>query len=209
MAAILTAGDALLQAILDEPEADDLRLIYADWLEDRAWTCDRERAALIRWQVETGNVLEQSHESRRWTKKGGRRGKAPAGAFAAANHLSSWWMGGRVVVERGFLQTVGCACRCWLTYGPKLVRQHPVERVELTDREPMEVRGSSAGTQFWFMRESYVVSGSLAADYPRSILPDAVCPEHGPGRSSYFSSMREAIDDLSQACLRWARETQP
>lgn len=45
----MTTGDALLQAILDEPDADDLRLIYADWLEDHG---EEERAEFIRVQCE-------------------------------------------------------------------------------------------------------------------------------------------------------------
>jgi uncharacterized protein (TIGR02996 family) len=42
-------GDALLQAIIDEPEDDSLRLIYADWLADHG---QPERSELIRVEVE-------------------------------------------------------------------------------------------------------------------------------------------------------------
>src|SRR5262245_13098618 len=40
--------DDFLQGLRDEPEDDDLRLIFADWLEDQ----DDGRSALLRLQVE-------------------------------------------------------------------------------------------------------------------------------------------------------------
>src|SRR5260370_29053710 len=44
----------LLQAILDAPDDDGLRLIYADWLEEHG---DAARAEFIRVQVERANSL--------------------------------------------------------------------------------------------------------------------------------------------------------
>lgn len=43
-------GDALLRNILEEPKSLDLRLIYADWLEDEAMM--PEQAEIIRTQIE-------------------------------------------------------------------------------------------------------------------------------------------------------------
>jgi uncharacterized protein (TIGR02996 family) len=45
----LATEKGLLQAILDEPSADDLRLIYADWFDEHA---QPERAEFIHCQVE-------------------------------------------------------------------------------------------------------------------------------------------------------------
>ncbi len=58
---IATTGDALYQAIVDEPEDDDLRLIYADWLQDRD-DDDRRDAALaefIRLQCRLARPYEE------------------------------------------------------------------------------------------------------------------------------------------------------
>lgn len=43
----MSEGDKLLQAILDNPEDDALRLVYADWLEERG----DPRGEFIRVQV--------------------------------------------------------------------------------------------------------------------------------------------------------------
>ena len=50
----------LLQAILDEPEDDAPRLIYADWLEDNG---EADRAEFIRLQIELAR--DSSDEGRR------------------------------------------------------------------------------------------------------------------------------------------------
>lgn len=44
--------DALLSAILAEPDADMPRLLYADWLDEFGDALDRARAELIRVQIE-------------------------------------------------------------------------------------------------------------------------------------------------------------
>ena len=45
----MTTEDALFRAILDNPDDDDVRLIYADWLDDQG---DSARAEFIRVQIE-------------------------------------------------------------------------------------------------------------------------------------------------------------
>jgi uncharacterized protein (TIGR02996 family) len=45
--------DGLLQAILDDPYDDDVRLVYADWLEDHD---QAERAGFIRLQIELARL---------------------------------------------------------------------------------------------------------------------------------------------------------
>jgi uncharacterized protein (TIGR02996 family) len=44
--------DAFLRAIAADPEDDDLRLVFADWLDDRAGPGDADRAEFIRVQIE-------------------------------------------------------------------------------------------------------------------------------------------------------------
>src|SRR5262245_56767217 len=49
---------SLYQAILDEPEDDGPRLVYADWLEEYGSEEDRPRADLVRVQVELARLPE-------------------------------------------------------------------------------------------------------------------------------------------------------
>ena len=48
----MTHDEVFVQAILEEPEADALRLIYADWLEERG----DPRGELIRVQCELARI---------------------------------------------------------------------------------------------------------------------------------------------------------
>jgi uncharacterized protein (TIGR02996 family) len=48
----MSDGDALLAAILAEPDADLPRLVFADWLDEYGGAADRARAEFIRAQVE-------------------------------------------------------------------------------------------------------------------------------------------------------------
>ena len=49
MLGFMSDADALLAAVLADPDADLPRLVYADWLEERG---EAERAEFIRVQVE-------------------------------------------------------------------------------------------------------------------------------------------------------------
>lgn len=54
--------DALLQAILEHPEDDALRLVYADFLEEFGDDNDRFRAAFIRVQLEIASLESIQHD---------------------------------------------------------------------------------------------------------------------------------------------------
>jgi uncharacterized protein (TIGR02996 family) len=51
----MTDGEALLAAVIDNPDDDAVRLVYADWLEDEG---DRARAEFIRTQIEREGLAE-------------------------------------------------------------------------------------------------------------------------------------------------------
>src|SRR3712207_3456925 len=53
--------DALLQAIIEHPEDDELRLVYADWLEEHG---DSARAEFIRVQCALARMAED--DDRLW-----------------------------------------------------------------------------------------------------------------------------------------------
>jgi uncharacterized protein (TIGR02996 family) len=52
----MSDGDALLSAILAEPDEDTPRLAYADWLDEVGGASDRARAEFIRAQIDLGRM---------------------------------------------------------------------------------------------------------------------------------------------------------
>ncbi len=92
-------GDALRRAILDHPDEDTPRLIYADWLEENR---DPERAAFIRAQIEYSRSEPHSSQAR-----------AARDRFVALapKNLEKWARGIEDLVtdwqfERGFISNV-------------------------------------------------------------------------------------------------------
>lgn len=147
----MDVGQALLQAILADPQDDLPRLAYADWLEENG---RQERAEFIRAQVACWNAFEARRGHRElcdcdrcerydglYVSMRKRYAPGPDGALPFADDdpvrlipasapRSAWdWQRGFVSAYRGPLQV-------WLDYGPAVVRAHPVEKVRLTDREP-------------------------------------------------------------------------
>lgn len=54
---------ALLHAIIADPDDDAVRLVYADWLEEHGAAADRDRAQLIRLQIELEQVEDDARRS--------------------------------------------------------------------------------------------------------------------------------------------------
>jgi len=191
----------LLADIIENPEADDLRLIYADWLDDHG---EEERAEFIRVQVELyatyGKRLDRlrpivpTHEcvlcgafwkssTECWNLASNSAGsccdnttmgdqimrlspeavalftKELAASFivirrlcdrvipeavmshdSPVNPLPYLVLPGPVYVNltfrRGFVAEVHAPIAVLLEHLPAIVRQHPIERVRTTDKEP-------------------------------------------------------------------------
>lgn len=187
--------------IIEHPEDDSIRLIYADWLEDHG---DPERAEFIRVQVELwasyGNRLDRlrpivpTHECVKcgalwqrhrlgWSLASDRAGQCcdnedmadqivpiqpemndrfrrelelsfcllrrlsdgviPGAAmshWSADNPLPYFAMPGPVFINiafrRGFIAEIHAPLAVLQEHLPALVRQHPIERVRVTDKEP-------------------------------------------------------------------------
>ena len=185
---------ALLAAVLANP-ADDLpRLVLADWLEENG---QAERAMTIR------------DSKPRWFEVGPNGQVFNEGEAIPAETLAEWFRlfdgwgsdhwaeGTRVKVRHGFISEVWCELRLWAVVnaiGPAVVRSHPVERVVLTDVEPLEI---SDGTYEWHR-------GSGAPHYiPNEIYSlinaaDGVIGKAAAGREAATSA-------LSDALIAWAK----
>lgn len=96
------------------------------------------------------------------------------------------------VFRRGFVADIKCTMAVWEKHGPAICREHPVERVEITDKRPESTEG---GWSYWCTRAVPTYS---------DFIPLHITDRKYPGWRSFFSVL-EANDWLSRRCIAWAR----
>ena len=116
----MTDLEAVYAAILDEPDDDTHRLVYADALDDRGALCDKSRALEIR-----AAILH------------------PSGPFGQGESYSN---GIELVWRRGFPDETRSSTDAWKGHGRHLVREHPIRAVRLTDKRPIQ---TGANIWYW------------------------------------------------------------
>lgn len=208
----MTTEDALLAAVLANPDDDLPRLVYADWLEEHG---EPERAEFIRVQVElarrSGEVCvacDDGAECECDIRQLRRRERELIDA-----HGFDWFQttipgidlipclnptmqpGGGMIpatIRRGFVDEIRCTLADWLSHGSAIVRKHPVSRVELSDCVPTPVLGNEDGV-YW-------------GEDVRSAFPDAVRNFIWPrGIQHWHTDRSAAVGWLSQALISWAK----
>jgi uncharacterized protein (TIGR02996 family) len=152
---MITDADALLATIIDNPECDAPRLVYADAIEEAG---EVDRAEFIRVQCELASWRKDSADSSLSPSGIGRHemmrtrerlllkyhyhewfdvpgpwmphGYAPAGHHGSICEvfLSSTDNAHlcSVIVERGLISCVTCTFADFEKYGPEIVRRHPI-----------------------------------------------------------------------------------
>jgi uncharacterized protein (TIGR02996 family) len=125
----MTDGEALLKAIIDEPEDDTPRLVYADWLDENG---DPDRAEFIRVQVALARLAPDED---------GHRLEVRANELLA-RHEEQWARPLRGLVlwhdfRRGFVERVGVEARTFLERPDHLFRAAPVRGAAI--RVPSDV----------------------------------------------------------------------
>ena len=199
-------GEHLLSAILAEPDDDLHRLVYADWLDEQG---DAARAEFIRANINMARNPGRDSLARMQATGEAWRTMLPEGLPAVT------WHGGEqdfrlaapgvigVQFRRGFVERVCCSLRGWLCRGAAIVRLHPVERVEVTDRYPDLEDGAAVWRQAdaTLPQEHHlpaVVFGHLA-DYTsaRLRIVDRMV--------ACYPDIPTALDALSAALLRVVR----
>jgi uncharacterized protein (TIGR02996 family) len=129
----MTQDDAFLQAILEDPDDDTPRLVYADWLDEHG---DADRAEFIRVQCELARLESQEIQDPQTQA----RVKALVVRQIALleTHRETWtwplpkwarrrWCG----FERGFVATVNISAELFLQRGAELFRAAPVRHLAL------------------------------------------------------------------------------
>jgi uncharacterized protein (TIGR02996 family) len=120
----MSQEDAFLQAILQDPDDVALRLVYADWLEERG----DPKGEFIRLQCDAEQVADDELRAARLAR---------AGALQAAHEAE--WLGrlrGRVqgwTFRRGFIEDVTLGAAAFLDHADELFAASPIRRVRLRD----------------------------------------------------------------------------
>ncbi len=204
----VTDRDALLRAILADPGDENLRLVFADWLDENG---ESNRAALIRVQIELARapnddllVTEQRLLGPARNKFGQQRRE-----WALTADMRKGWptdIGGWEW-HCGFPEVWHCPLDLWETYGAVLANTGPIRRVELIDREPhVSSSHPHASRWTWFRDDSGWVQrpeeGCLLSKTLFDLLEpyslDFVMLDH----CRSYPSRADALTALSDACLR-------
>jgi uncharacterized protein (TIGR02996 family) len=132
MSALSTIEDAFRTAILETPDDDTPRLVFADWLDENG---QPDRAAFIRCQCRpdpprlTLTVLDDGNGVRLEVAC-----DEPPSWLHPARHLAGLPVenGARYEFHRGFVQAVRLSAQTWVHFAQRLLEHHPIEQVALT-----------------------------------------------------------------------------
>lgn len=192
----MTDGDALLKAVLADPDEDTPRLVYADWLQENG---QAERAEFIRVQVKGGSPRLISAQAREWFPVWWRPStlltidRLKGRVSIRDGHSQTFPCTRRLVIRRGFVESLTCCCNEWLAHGEAIVAAHPVRRLTLTDKEPA-LMGDPP-------RWGFALVDGYAGDDPHTLPRSPIeC-----GSLIHCTTREAAVDALSDTWLLWAR----
>lgn len=203
-------GNAILADILERPEDDAPRLIYADWLEDNGHP---KRAQFIRSQIQLYRLKEaMARYEERWVRAVARleveRLKKIVDQLLL-DHEADWLcdsLGTKSVQkpvhiypveaawERGFIDSLYTYRSDWIQRIWPLCGWHPVRTVRLRDMRPDD-------RQCWYLCASDCFEpGCVPLE-----LWFFFAERPGDSRMLLYSSLLEAEAAMSNACIRLAR----
>lgn len=103
----------------------------------------------------------------------------------------------RQFFRNGFVEFVKCPESAWLASGAEIVRQHPITKVVLTDKEPAQ-DGSATPWDWWYSEGVSAESARIAWIAGEKDLIDKLIP-------SSFKTREAALAALSDVAITWAR----
>jgi len=119
----MTDREALLATIIDRPNDDVARLVYADYIEEQG---DAERAELIRVQIELASNAALSAEERDELQAREDR--------LLQDRRTEWALKlsrGRQRFRRGFVEEIATSAESLLAYGDRLFHEMPVQDLRI------------------------------------------------------------------------------
>ena len=132
-------GQALLQAVIAEPQEEAPRLIYADWLEEQDRPEDVGRAEFVRVQIELAHTTQETARTGQLRKREKELWAAHKEKWLA--HLPAHLRKKEPGFHRGFLEELSLPPSSWARHGAKLFQQNPIFRVRLPDPVDRHVVG--------------------------------------------------------------------
>jgi uncharacterized protein (TIGR02996 family) len=127
----MTDREALVRAIIESPDDDAPRLVYADWLDEHG---QPERAEFIRLQCEQSNLILDPPESYdRYTAIGLRCGELLRAHYKQwVKDLGSLSPNRQLHLgfRRGMVAEATCSVKYFLLHGDRLFDVAPVEEIE-------------------------------------------------------------------------------
>ncbi len=214
-----TSHAGFLEAIIREPEADDLRLIYADVFDEQGKS---HRAEFIRTQIDRESrpdcpdwcdhtpehcrverLLRREREllerfQGRWTIDmldtipNPKRSELLQMVAHDATRIGKWPSDDAMFrFRRGFVEQVTLPAAAWLTNGPAIVRATPLRTVTLSGIEPYH---NVAGCWIW-VPFANGTDPMQAAVLPKELFRFAVA----------YRTRDAALSALSSACIAYAK----
>jgi uncharacterized protein (TIGR02996 family) len=140
----MSDADALLAAVLADPDADLPRLVYADWLEERG---QPERAEFIRVQIELARDRRNEFHAREAALFAafGDEWLAP---FRAPGAPLDGLTASHGAFRRGFVEVVWMPARRFLREADRLFPMAPVRELRLTEVSRVELVELLTGEPF-------------------------------------------------------------
>lgn len=146
---------ALLRAILERPDDDLARMIYADWCDDNG---QPERAKFIRDSLLLARNPHIGIKPTRLSKKFAREWfwppewdtKSPKYPIVELCGLGNdTWISRtdkeKVLVKNGFIRAVVCDLNKWVSGGKRLVRNHPITSLQMQGSLPVSHKINGEG----------------------------------------------------------------
>jgi uncharacterized protein (TIGR02996 family) len=178
---------AFLADVIEHPDDDAPRLVFADWLEDNG---DAPRAEFIRAQIAWARTPEDDP----------RRDALHRQAWGLLHdHGKAWlaevpaWARGEALFVRGFVMQISATAREFLESAPGLFRRAPIRAVKLrsaSDKQLVEV--TEAG-HLGRVAELNLNSNMLSDD---SLRPVLLSPKLGPLAALDLGSNRFTTDTV-------------
>jgi uncharacterized protein (TIGR02996 family) len=118
--------EAFLQAIIENPEDDAPRLVYADWLDEHGQS---GRAGFIRTQIELARLPEGDERQQELRTRAG---------YLLYKEQLAWRQrlrSGKTELKlvRGFVEGVALSAGAWLQQGKRLLAATPLRTLEVLD----------------------------------------------------------------------------